>query len=111
MDAEAAFVKALKKSSTKFPVIHPVEPSEFQVIQAPKEFRLRKRKPHNFDFLVKGVVDVFLYEDDENVKTFVKDETENRYTLEYMTKKEVKIEIVIETKDGELFNILEYSSE
>ena len=111
LDAEEAFVKALKKSSTKFPVIHLVDPSEFQVIKSPKEFRLRKRKPHNFDFLVKGVVDVFLYEDDENVKTFVKDETENRYTLEYMTKKEVKIEIVIETKAGELFNILEYSSE
>ena len=108
MDAETSFIKALKKPSAKFPIIYPVEPAEFQVLQAPMEFRLRKRKPHNFDFLVKGVVDVFLYEDDENVETFVKDDTENRYTLEYTTKEEVKIEIVIETTAGELFTILEY---
>ena len=111
LDAEAAFIKAFKKSSTKFPVIHSVEPSEFQVIQSPKEFRLRKRKAHNFDFLAKGLVDVFLYEDDENVETFVKDDTEDRYTLEYTTKEEVKIEIVIKTSAGKLFTILEYSSE
>lgn len=108
LDAEVSFLKALKKPSFKFPIIYPLEPNEFQVIAAPKEFRLRKRKPHNFDFLVKGVVDVFLYEDDENVETFVKDDTENRYTLEYTTKEEVKIEIVIETTAGELFTILEY---
>ena len=109
MDAEESFVKAFKKSSANFPIIYPVEPSEFQVLNAPKEFRLRKRKVHDFEFLANGVVDIFLYEDDENIQRFVKDDMGNRFTLEYMTKEEVKIEIVVETSNGELFTTLEYS--
>ena len=110
LDAEVSFLKALKKPSAKFPIIYPVEPAEFQVIQAPKEFRLRKRKPHNFEFLAKGVVNVFLYQDDEIIETFVKDEDDNSYSLEFMTKEELDIEIVIETTEGDLFNILEYTT-
>jgi len=110
LDAEASFLKALKKPSAKFPKIYPVEPTEFQVIQAPKEFRLRKRKPHNFEFLAKGVVNVFLYQDDEIIETFVKDEDDNSCSLEFMTREELDIEIVIETTDGGLFNILEYTT-
>ena len=110
LDAEVSFLKALKKPSAKFPIIYPVEPAEFQVIQAPKEFRLRKRKPHNFEFLAKGLVNVFLYEDDEIIETFVKDEDDNSYSLEFMTKEELDIEIVIETTEGDLFNILEYTT-
>ena len=108
LDAEASFLKVLKKPSAKFPKIYPVEPSEFQVIKAPKEFRLRKRKPHNFEFIAKGLVNVFLYEDDENIQTFEKNDDDNSYSLEFMTKEELDIEIVIETIDGDLFNILEY---
>lgn len=110
LDAEVSFLKALKKPSAKFPIIYPVEPAEFQVIQGPKEFRLRKRKPHNFEFLAKGLVNVFLYEDDEIIETFVKDEDDNSYSLEFMTKEELDIEIVIETTEGDLFNILEYTT-
>ena len=110
LDAEVSFLKALKKPSAKFPIIYPVEPAEFQVIQAPKEFRLRKRKPHNFEFLAKGLVNVFLYEDDEIIETFVKDEDDNSYSLEFMTKEELDIEIVIETTEGDLFKILEYTT-
>lgn len=110
LDAEASFLKALKKPSAKFPKIYPVEPAEFQVIQAPKEFRLRKRKPHNFEFLAKELVNVFLYQDDEIIETFVKDEDDNSYSLEFMTKEELDIEIVIETTEGDLFNILEYTT-
>ena len=110
MDAETSFIKALKKPSAKFPIIYPVEPAEFQVLQAPKEFRLRKRKPHNFEFLAKGVKAIFLYEDDDNIRKFVKDDNENIYSFEFMTKEEAAIEIVIETIAGNLFTILEYST-
>ena len=110
LDSEASFLKALKKPSVKFPIIYPVEPSEFQVIQAPMGFRLRKRKPHNFQFLAKGVVNVFLYEDDEKIQTFEKNEDDNSFSLEFMTKEELDIEIVIETTGGDLFNILEYTT-
>lgn len=110
LDAEASFLKALKKPSAKFPKIYPLEPAEFQILQAPKEFRLRKRKPHNFEFLAKHAVNVFLYEDDENTQTFTKDDSGNRYFLEFITKEEVQIEIVIESESGDLFSILEYST-
>ena len=66
-------------------------------------FRLRKRK-------AKGVVNVFLYEDDEKIQTFEKNEDDNSFSLEFMTKEELDIEIVIETIDGDLFNILEYTT-
>jgi len=79
-------------------------------MQAPTEFRLRKRKAHNFEFLAKGVENVFLYQDDEIIETFVKDEDDNSYSLEFMTKEELDIEIVIETTEGDLFNILEYTT-
>ena len=110
LDAEASFLKALKKPSAKFPKIYPLEPAEFQILQAPKQFRLRKRKPHNFEFLAKHAVNVFLYEDDENTQTFTKDDSGNRYFLEFITKEEVQIEIVIESESGDLFSILEYST-
>ena len=110
LDAEASFLKALKKPSAKFPKIYPVEPSEFQVMQAPMEFRLRKRKPHYFEFLAKGVVDIFLYLDDENTESFLKEQGENIYSLQFMTREELDIEIVVETIDGDLFTILEYTT-
>ena len=110
LDAKSTFIKALKKPSAKFPKIYPVEPSEFQVIRAPKEFRLRKRKPHYFEFLAKGVVDIFLYLDDENTETFLKDEGENHYSLQFTTREELDIKIVVETIDGDLFAILEYTT-
>jgi hypothetical protein len=52
----------------------------------------------------------FLYEDDEIIETFVKDEDDNSYSLEFMTKEELDIEIVIETTEGDLFKILEYTT-
>ena len=56
------------------------------------------------------MVNVFLYKDDEIIETFVKDEDDNSYSLEFMTKEELDIEIVIETTEGDLFNILEYTT-
>ena len=108
LNAEKTYLKAVKKSSLKFPIIYPLDPNEFQVVDAPKEFRLRKRKPHSFNFFVTGVTDLFLYKNDEKFKEFEFNGEDNTFNLEFMSKEDAQIEIVIKTTEGKLFTILEY---
>jgi len=108
LNAEQTYLKAVKKSSLKFPIVYPLDPNEFQVLDAPKEFRLRKRKPHRFEFFVTGITDLFLYKNDEKFKEFEFNDDDNTFLLEFMSKEDAQIEIVMKTTDGQLFTILEY---
>ena len=108
LNAEQTYLKAVKKPSLKFPTIYPLEPHEFQVLAAPKEFRLRKRKSHRFEFFASGVSDLFIYKNDEPFKTFANEEGGHIFSLDFTSKEEEQIEIVIKTIEGQLFTILEY---
>ena len=55
-----------------------------------------------------NLVNIYLYENDDLKDTFIKDEDGTNFKYEYMSKETSKIDIVIETADGELFTLMEY---
>ena len=55
-----------------------------------------------------NILNIYLYENDDLKDTFIKDEDGTNFTFEYMSKETSKIDIVIETADGELYTLMEY---
>lgn len=108
LDAHDTFIKSKKKPSLKFPVVYDINPSEIQVIQAPKEFRMKRRKSHFFEFFSGDLKNIYLYKNEDQFQKFNFDSNSSKFSLEFASKENAKIEIVIENINGELFSIIEY---
>ena len=98
----------IRKKTSCISVIYDMGLDGFRVLQSPNTFRMRRRKQHIFEFKVNNLVNIYLYENDDLKGTFIKDEDGTNFTYEYMSKETSKIDIVIETADGELFTLIEY---
>ena len=110
LDAEESFQQSVNKPAIKYPVVYDMELDDFEVLQSPKNWRMKRRKNHTFEFAVSNVLDIYLYENDDLKDTFKKKNEGQNFTLEYMSKEKTKIDIVIKTLEGELFTLLEYEN-
>ena len=108
LDAHDTFIKSKKKSNLKLPVVYYINPMEIQVIQAPTEFRMKRRKIHFFEFFSDDLKNIYLYKNEEPFQKFNFDPKSNRFSLEFTSKEEAKIVIVTENLKGELFSIIQY---
>ena len=106
--AKESYLQSVKKLTVKYPVIYDMDLDGFWVLQSPKTFRMKRRKKHIFEFKVNNLLNIYLYENDDLKDTFIKDEDGTNFRYEYMSKETSKIDIVIETADGELFTLMEY---
>jgi len=87
-----------------------MELDDFEVLQSPKTWRMKRRKKHVFEFAVSNVIDIYLYENDDLKDTFKKENEGQKFTLEYMSKEKAKVDIVIKTLEGELYTLMEYEN-
>ena len=110
LDAEESYQQSVNKPAIKYPVIHDMNLIDFEVLQSPKTFRIKRRKKHVFEFDVSNVLDIYLYENDDLKDTFKKKNEGQNFTLEYMSKEKAKVKIVIKTLEGKLFRLLEYEN-
>lgn len=110
LDAEESFQQSVNKPAIKYPVVYDMELDDFEVLQAPKTWRMKRRKKHVFEFAVSNVIDIYLYENDDLKDTFKKENEGQKFTLEYMSKEKAKVDIVIKTLEGELYTLMEYEN-
>ena len=110
LDAEESFQQSVNKPAIKYPVVYDMELDDFEVLQSPKTWRMKRRKKHVFEFAVSNVIDIYLYENDDLKDTFKKENEGQKFTLEYMSKEKAKVDIVIKTLEGELYTLMEYEN-
>ena len=110
LDAEESFQQSVNKPAIKYPVVYDMELDDFEVLQSPKTWRIKRRKKHVFEFAVSNVIDIYLYENDDLKDTFKKENEGQKFTLEYMSKEKAKVDIVIKTLEGELYTLMEYEN-
>ena len=110
LDAEESFQQSVNKPAIKYPVVYDMELDDFEVLQSPKTWRMKRRKKHVFEFAVSNVIDIYLYENDDLKDTFKKENEGQKFTLEYMSKEKAKVDIVILTLEGELYTLMEYEN-
>lgn len=110
LDAEESFQQSVNKPAIKYPVVYDMELDDFEVLQAPKTWRMKRRKKHVFEFAVSNVIDIYLYENDDLKDKFKKENEGQKFTLEYMSKEKAKVDIVIKTLEGELYTLMEYEN-
>ena len=110
LDAEESFQQSVNKPAIKYPVVYDMELDDFEVLQSPKTWRMKRRKKHVFEFAVSNVIDIYLYENDDLKDTFKKENEGQKFTLEYMSKEKAKVDIVIKTLEGELYTLMGYEN-
>ena len=110
LDAKESYQQSVNKPAIKYPVVYDMELDDFEVLQSPKTFRIKRRKKHVFEFDVSNVLDIYLYENDVLKDTFKKENEGQNFTLEYMNKEKAKVDIVIKTLEGELYTLIEYEN-
>ena len=110
LDAEESFQQSVNKPAIKYPIIYDMNLIDFEVLQAPKTWRMKRRKKHVFKFNVRNVLDIYLYENDDLKDTFKNENEGHNFTLEYMNKEKAKVDIVIKTLEGELYTLMEYEN-
>ncbi|MDA7762897.1 hypothetical protein N8927_06870 [Crocinitomicaceae bacterium] len=110
LNAKESYLQSVHKPSIKYPVIYDMNLIDLEVLQAPKTWRMKRRKRHIFKFNVSNVLDIYLYENDDLKDTFKKENEGHNFTFEYMNKEKAKVDIVIKTLEGELYTLMEYEN-